>query len=262
MNKRITTIILLFSLIAAIVSGLYLIIVFIQDIRSIDYWKKITEQRIEQGDISEDNIIPSLQSLYQRNPDLIGWIKTSDGHIDFPVMQTKSDPEYYLRRNFDKEDYSRGVPFADYRCDVVPNQGFNTVIYGHYTQSDDMFRWLLEYRYPKWYAEHKYIQFDTLAGEGTYEVVASFFLDGTDAALIDNWTRESDQAFAVYNFLTIESSKDFKRFKEEIDSQRLYETDKNLTMDSPIITLICCAPYEYSKIKENGRFVVVAQKVK
>lgn len=262
MMRKILTVVqvLLGIIIGAVV--LRLLGIYIHDQQSVRYWQHISDIKSQNVEINEDGILPTLYPLYLRNPDIIGWVKTSDGHIDFPVMQTKSDPEYYLRRNFDKEDYSRGVPFADYRCNVVPNQGFNTVVYGHYTQSDDMFRWLLEYRYKKWYTEHKYIQFDTIADEGTYEIVASFFLDGTDAVLIDNWTRESDQAFAVYNFLTIESSIDFKRFKEEIDSQRLYETDKNLTMDSPIITLICCAPYEYSKIKENGRFVVVAQKVK
>ncbi len=262
MKRVIARVIYVIPILAAIISGLYLLVIYVQDMNSIHYWEIVATQKNESVIVRIEGVIPSLQALYNRNPDLIGWIKTSDGHIDFPVMQTKSDPEYYLRRNFDKEDYSRGVPFADYRCDVVPNQGFNTVIYGHYTQSDDMFRWLLEYRYPKWYAEHKYIQFDTLAEEGTYEVVASFFLDGTDALLIENWTRESDQAFAVYNYLSIESYKDFQVFKKELEQKSIYETDRKLSMDKPIITLICCAPYEYSSIKENGRFVVVAQKIK
>lgn len=247
-------------ILAAIISGIFLLTIFVHDWLSIRYWKGIKEKKASSIEVGTSDVIPSLQALYAENQDMIGWIKTSDGHIDFPVMQTKSDPEYYLRRNFDREDYSRGVPFADYRCSVVPEQGFNTIIYGHYTDSDDMFRWLLNYEGYKWYKDHKYIQFDTLYEEGTYEVVSVFFLDGTDAALMEDWDSTRADAYEVYNFIDIESKEDFKKFADNLKSLSLYKTQKELSIDSPIITIICCAPYAYSGMEKNGRFVVVAQK--
>ncbi len=177
-------------------------------------------------------------------------------------MQTKGDPEYYLRRNFDKEYDDGGVPFADYRCDIVPYQNFNTIIYGHYSYRDDLFRWLLQYAYLNWYKEHKYIQFDTIMGEGTYEVVAAFYLDGTDVELMKKWDANAEDAYACYNYISIDSAEGFQRFKEGIEELSLYKTDRELSMGEPIITLICCAPSSFSDIEENGRFVVVAQKVK
>ena len=261
MKKKTASVVLIVSLIVMVIAGVYLIITYYKDWRSIRYWKRIAEQRDNAGDFSEEDIIPTLQSLYHDNPDIVGWLKTEDGHIDYPIMQNKEDPEYYLRRNFDKEENSAGVPFADYRCDIVPRQNFNTIIYGHYTNGDAMFRWLLQYAYKKWYGEHKRISFDTLTEEGEYEVVAAFYLDGTDVELKEDWDSSCEDAYEVYNYISIDSAEGFQRFKDRLKERQKYETDKELTMDAPIITLICCAPEAFSDITENGRFVVVAQKI-
>lgn len=262
MKKKIANIAWIVSLAIMIFAGGNLIRIYYHDWHSVQYWKQIAEKRDITGDFGEENIIPSLQSLYHDNPDIVGWLKTEDGHIDYPVMQTKSEPEYYLRRNFDREDNSAGVPFADYRCDIVPYQNFNTIIYGHYSNSDAMFRWLLQYAYKNWYEEHKRIRFDTLVEEGEYEVVAAFYLDGTDVELMEIWDGGVDDAYEVYNYISIDSSEGFQRFKSRLEERRIYETEKELTMGTPVITLICCAPEAYSDISENGRFVVVAQKIK
>ncbi len=262
MKKKIANVILTISLLIMSIAGGFLLITYLHDWRSIQYWKQIAEKRDVTGDFGGENIIPSLQSLYYNNSDLVAWLKTEDGHIDYPVMQTKDEPEYYLRRDFDRQDDNAGVPFADFRCDIVPCQNFNTIIYGHYSNSDAMFRWLLQYAYKKWYGEHKYIQFDTLREEGKYEVIAAFYLDATDVELMEIWDGKAEDAYEVYNYIGIDSEEGFKRFKSRLEERRIYETDRELTMDSPIITLICCAPSAFSDISENGRFVVVAQKIK
>lgn len=53
---------------------------------------------------SEDKtILPELTELYQQNSDLVGWICIEDTKINYPVMQTVENPNYYLRRGFDKK---------------------------------------------------------------------------------------------------------------------------------------------------------------
>lgn len=44
----------------------------------------------------------NLVALHKKNHDLVGWIKVKGTRIDYPVMQTLNDPEFYLRRNFQK----------------------------------------------------------------------------------------------------------------------------------------------------------------
>ena len=45
-------------------------------------------------------VLPRYRSLYEQNPDLIGWLRIDGTGIDLPVVQTPGDNEYYLRRGF------------------------------------------------------------------------------------------------------------------------------------------------------------------
>ena len=40
--------------------------------------------------------------VYAKNSDLVGWISIPGTRIDYPVMQTKDNPNFYLKHAFDK----------------------------------------------------------------------------------------------------------------------------------------------------------------
>ena len=81
--------------------------------------------------------------LYLANDDIIGWVTIEDTNIDYPVIQTQDDPEFYLHRGFDKEYAASGVPFMDAVSDIfVPTSNF--LIYGHNMKNGTMFHELLE----------------------------------------------------------------------------------------------------------------------
>ena len=40
--------------------------------------------------------------VYAQNSDLVGWITVPGTRIDYPVMQTKDNPNFYLKHAFDK----------------------------------------------------------------------------------------------------------------------------------------------------------------
>lgn len=79
----------------------------------------------------------SMALLAQKNSDFAGWLSIGDTAIDYPVMKSsESDPEYYLHRDFDKNDSFSGSLFI--------GQGCNTdsdifVIYGHNMNAGTMF---------------------------------------------------------------------------------------------------------------------------
>ena len=45
----------------------------------------------------------NLAPLFEKNADCIGWVYIKDTAVDYPVMHTPSEPQRYLRLNFDKE---------------------------------------------------------------------------------------------------------------------------------------------------------------
>ena len=104
---------------------------------------------------SEDKtILPELTELYQQNNDLVGWICVEDTNINYPVMQTVDNPNYYLKRGFDKEYSSYGCPYVQEDCDVLKPSD-NLVIYGHHMNNGSMFADLEKFKDKDFWQEHK-----------------------------------------------------------------------------------------------------------
>lgn len=118
---------------------------------------------------SEDkNFLPDYQELYMQNNDMVGWIKVEDTKINYPVMQSKDNPNFYLRHGFDKGYTVYGCPYVQENCDVdAPSD--NLVIYGHHMNDNSMFAGLMKYADKSFWEKHKTIQFDTLTEKGKYK---------------------------------------------------------------------------------------------
>ena len=58
------------------------------------------EPGLEFVDINGTHVQKSFASLYRKNQDFIGWLSIEDTNIDYPVMQTPEDEEYYIHRDF------------------------------------------------------------------------------------------------------------------------------------------------------------------
>ena len=55
----------------------------------------------EQIPYSEEKmLLPELAELYQQNGDLVGWISIADTNINYPVMQSVNEPNFYLKHGY------------------------------------------------------------------------------------------------------------------------------------------------------------------
>ena len=122
-------------------------------------------------DNETDNNDNGIESLIAENSDCLGWLRISGTKIDYPIMQTKGNPQYYLRRDFNKQYSYLGTPFMDSRCDM--NYDNNLIVYGHNMRDGKMFADLLKYRDKKYRKSHSIINFITPNGIQKYEVVAA-----------------------------------------------------------------------------------------
>ena len=179
--------------------------------------------------------------VFAQNDDLIGWISIPGTRIDYPVMQTKDNPNFYLKHAFDKSYSSYGVPYMQENCDVGISD--NLVLYGHHMNNGSMFSDLCKYESEDFYREHKTIRFDTLDSFGEYEVIAAF-----------KTVAYSEEGFKYYHFVNAESAGAFDGFIAECKALALYETSVSAEYGDQLITLSTC---EYSRT--NGRMVVVAK---
>lgn len=198
------------------------------------------------NETKELTVLKKYETLYNTNKRLIGWLKIDDTIIDYPVMQCE-DNTYYLNHNFDQQEDKVGTLFLDYRCDVV-NGCDNFIIYGHHLQSGKMFSKLEEYENPKYLEKHKYITFDTIFEEQTFQVMYVF------RSRVYN---DNDVVFKYYQFINANSEEEFNSAMNEMKIISFYDTGVTASYGDQLLTLSTC---DYNE--KNGRFVVVAKRIK
>lgn len=203
---------------------------------------EVTAAAGEAGDGLSASASP-YTALYEMNQDFTGWLSIPGTSIDYPVMQTPDDPEYYIDKDFNGDRDANGTLFLDGRC--TPESG-NLIVYGHNMKSGRMFGTLEEYENEAYYREHPKIRFDTLAKQGTYEIIAVF--------ISQVYPKDSDE-FKFYVYTEFPTREAFDAFIYNIKAVSLYDTGVEAGYGDSLLTLTTC---EY--LRDNGRFVVVARK--
>ena len=259
-EKKRRTIVILASIVAALSFG-YFGVYYFYSVRTNAQYSQLAE--LKGSDVLSDaqanndftlhkqavrlpDVLDEYKTLYQKNKKLIGWLKIDDTLIDYPVMQT-SDNEYYLDHNYNQEYDKNGSLFLDCNCTAYP-QSTNLIIYGHHMKSGQMFGGLQKYAKESYAQKHSTIQFDTIYEKGTYQVMYVF------RSQVYN---ENDIVFKYYQFVEANSEEEFNSYMREMEAVSLYDTGVTASFGDSILTLSTC---DYSQ--EDGRFVVVAKKIK
>lgn len=200
-----------------------------------------TENKTEEG----SDILYKYSVLYGRNADMAGWIQVEGTVINYPVMQTPDDEEYYLKKGFDKKYDINGIPFMDARCSITEPTA-NFLIYGHNMKNGSMFSALLQYEKRDFYEEHSLIRFDTVYETGLYEIVGVF---RTRVAY------RGEDVYRYYEFIDAEDAEAFDEYIRFVKEQSFYETGVTAEYGDQLLTLSTC-----DRSIEDGRLVVVGRK--
>ncbi len=199
--------------------------------------EELQELAIGKEEKSEIN----LQKLYDINSDIVGWIKIDGTNINYPVMQNKKEPEFYLRRNFYKEYSVYGTPFLDNSCDLDTSD--NLIIHGHNMMNKKMFGELENYKDNRYFNNHKIIKFYTLDEIEEYEIIAVF-----------KTTLYKQDAFKYYQCVNFSNENKLNYFLDKCNELNFYRIEIDAKYGDKFITLSTC---EYSK--NNSRLVVVGK---
>lgn len=206
-----------------------------------------SDEPVEEIPYSEEKtLLPEYAELFLQNTDMVGWIQIEDTNINYPVMHTPDNPDFYLKHGFDKGYSDYGCPYVQENCDVqLPTD--NVIIYGHHMKNGSMFCDLEKFKSEDFYKEHKTISFNTLTDKCEYEIVAVF------KTFVYS---DSPESFKYYHFVNAETPEDFSAFVEKCKELSLYDTGVSAEYGDKLITLSTC---EYSRT--NGRLVLVAKRV-
>lgn len=191
-------------------------------------------------------MLENMAELYEKNPDVIGYVKIEGTKLDYPVMYTPDDEEKYLRTSFEGNPSIAGVPFIDADCSVDPRSD-NLLIYGHNMANGTAFNSLMNYQQKNYWQDHPTFTYSTLYEEKTYEIIAAFY---------DRVYYKYEDVFKFYQFIDAEDEADFNEAITYFKEKSVYDTGVTAEYGDKLITLVTCAYHV-----DNGRFVVVAKEV-
>lgn len=197
-----------------------------------------TDKKQESGKESE---LPDYKKLAEQNPDLIGWIYLPNEN-SYPVMHTPDRPQYYLRRNFEKEYSIAGCIFLADENQTTDN---HQLLYGHHMKDKSMFGGLENYMQDEdYFKEHREIRFDSLDNVRNYRVFAAFKT---------SIYGESD-GFNIYKNVKDLNEEEYNMFVAEVKEHSIYKVDETPGYGTPLLTLSTCS---YHRNDGAGREVVV-----
>lgn len=201
--------------------------------------------RDAQEPLEEAAVLPEYEPILQENPDFAGWITIEGTKVDYPVMLTRADADYYLKRNFKGQDDINGTLFMDARTNLT-RRSTNILIYGHNMKSGEMFGGLKKYLQEDYWKQHKQISFDTIYEKGTYEIFA---------VCLTQVQYQNVEGFRYYDFIEADSEKDFLEFLDHIEQLAVFPTTDLPVYGDELLTLSTCNSYA-----EDGRLFLVAKR--
>jgi sortase B len=231
-NYIIPAVILIGILVFAIVKSLG---IYLPQERQENEYKTLKQSVITRD--QNENVRYNYADLSARNSDFRAWLHIEGTEIDYPVMQSE-EPEFYLRRNFDKEYSRAGSLFIGEGCDL-DSESF--IIYGHNMSIDTMFGTLDRYADADFALKHREILLSTPESDRTYRVFAAFR------------TSISNDAFPYYEAVGKIGS---EKYTDSVERFRaMSEVDFADAPDYPsqLMILSTCSYHT-----GNGRFVVVS----
>jgi sortase B len=248
-KKIILNILIAICAVVFLVSAWYLGSYLLESKKSEDAFDRLrytppTRQQEETDDYAARQAY--YRSLHEKNGDFVGWLRVYRMSIDYPVMQTPKNQDYYIHRNFEKDYAAAGTLFASAISDLQkPSDAI--ILYGHKMKNGTMFGKLSNLEKKDFYRDHRYIQLDTLTARHSYEIFCVF------KTVVDTG-RQSE--FKYYGYADFADEADFNGLMDGARQREFFDTGVKAQYGDKILMLSTC---EYSQ--KNGRLVVLAKEI-
>lgn len=237
MKKRTKTILAVVLLLIAAACIVYIIYYFVSQNNKGKVYEEVQKQVAvelekepegtkEPEEPSEANPI-DFNKLQETNADIYAWITIPDTNINYPIVQSATDNEYYLNTTIEGQ---AGLPGSIYTENFNSKEftDFNTLIYGHDMLDGSMFQNLHNYEDPDYLKAHPKVYIYTPQKKLTYEIYAVVVYDDRHILKSFDFT-QADQRQAY-----IDSIKSVRKVGSN------YNDDVTVDVNSKIITMSTC----------------------
>lgn len=193
------------------------------------------------------------------NGDTVGWMYMPNTNVDYAVVQSRQDNNYYVNKGYNKQYSKDGVIWTDFRAnsDNSKNLSSNNIIFGHNWNniykpartlgnakaSDVMFSLVPSYTHLDFAQQNPFIYYSTLDKDMTWQVFATFFTD------------------LSFDYVYPDPKRDlYQNILAEAIAKSEFNYNVPVSTEDKIITLSTCTRV-YGNT-DNQRYVVMAKLVK
>lgn len=188
------------------------------------------------------SFVNRYESVMARNGDFACWLTIPDAVVDYPVMKSsEEDPEFYLRRGFDKKYSSAGCLFIGGGCNLDSD---SFIIYGHNMDADTMFGELDLYMDTNYAMQHRLIRIGTPTEDRVYRVFAAF-----QTRIFD----PEDDVFKYYEQIGSLDETAYRETVEQVGALSMIHLADAPQYPAQLLFLSTCSYHT-----KDGRFVVAA----
>ncbi len=199
-----------------------------------------TPDTADETDSLADNPV-DFDSLQEQNDEIYAWIKIEDTEVDYPIVQSASDDEFYLKHSaYDQSWLASGAIYTE----SVNSTDFSdpvTLIYGHNGYGDTMFTTLHYFEDEDFFESHEYFYIYLPGRKLTYQVISAFKYD--DRHIMNSFDFSVAEDLAEFQETVTNPNSTLKNVRTDLDT----EIDEN----SKIVVLSTCITNQ-----ENNRYLV------
>lgn len=206
------------------------------------YKKEEAAHKTEASETEQQLTFPLF--LQTENEDLAAWIIIPDTEVDYPVMLTPQDMEYYLSRDFQKNTSQYGTPFFDTRSAPLTTAD-SLLIYGHNMRDGSMFSSLNKYTEEAFGKAHKKITLLLPEETRTYQLFSVMQI-----------STDNDEEWSYYNCVGSLNAAQFEAYVQTFRTKALYSTEVQPSIGDQLLILSTCAYHTH-----NGRLLVVGCRI-
>ena len=194
----------------------------------------------------------SFEELQKLNSDVIGWLTIYGTNIDYPLVHSDSDNNYYLSHNPEKKPESSGSLYLDFR-NKPDFYDFNINIHGHHMEKHKMFGDLDQFAEEKFFQSHEFGNIFYNGQNHGLQIIAVILADGYDGKLYQPGLTNDEAKLTFINHIYEEA-----KYIRGVDMSKRKElvagVTSPLTPNDKILVFSTC-----NLTKTNGRYVVIAK---
>lgn len=195
-----------------------------------DIYQKVQKELVD-SDIKTSGdryICPvDFEELQKINPDIYAWIEIPGTKINYPVVQSADDNDYYLNHTIEGEEGYPGSIYTE-NLNAKDFSDYNTVVYGHNMKNGSMFMGLHAYEDPQYLKEHSEVIVYTSDHKYTYRIFAAVVYN--DIHILNNYDFANSEQRQLY----LDSIYESRAMQSVVDDS--VQVDE----DSQLLTLSTC----------------------